>query len=355
MRRIIPLALALCLLLCRLGMPGFAQASQALSRAELLAWRDNIWTLSQDTSPLYDPQADSIETAQWVTYPYAFGTVTLAEATDGPQAVTQIEITASDIACPRGLSVGASLELVLAAYPNENASLSGSMLLAQLYESQHDGEEGWGWLSRRGEIVDSVTYSAATPVQDGVYEVLSIVYSLEEGLVTGYRVSGFDEAIPEQSLRDTFRRMHEIATADAFTPQQMPQDLRLSMQDLTFAGISFDSATPDNILDAFGDPLDSIREASSGVWTIVYAESLFEFVQVGDTWQLSAARIANPAIAGPRGLRVEDTLSSVFDRFGEGDTEDALMYQCQDGQGNGFALTCSFSQDLLTEYLLYRI
>lgn len=162
----------------------------------------------------------------------------------------------------------------------------------------------------------------------------------------------------------------EAITADASS--------EWTAEEAVIGGISFALATPDAVIETLGTPHtdEETQEITYKLRTLLYPGMMFEFVLVGQAWRLEAVRVSNGGLLGPKDLRIGDTRESVLQRFGEGnDDDESLMYTTRgenskivshdgisqetladaDSQGDAFALTCSFFDDVLTEYLLYRI
>lgn len=352
MRRVLMLLLCLCLL----GTCAIAEETrQPLSMEELLAWRDSVWQTMKSAELANDPLlTNDPEAADTWLYEVPFGIAVLTENTlDAEQnPLAEIEILTDEVACPRGIVVGSTLQAVLDAYPNANPELSGSASWAALYV---DENEGWGWLLRHNQTAQGVEYivSEADATLEGFYRELSLMYVVDAGQVVAIRASGFDDLVSAEEHEANLYTLHEIVAADTFSLQGQEGTASLRAKDLTYGGIDFTTASPEDCIEILGAPQEDTQEAQ--LRTLTYASALIESTQVDGKWRLSAILVMDGDLPGPKGLHIGDTLESVLERFGDADMEDGLMYRCEDADGNEYALSCSFYEGILTEYLLYRL
>lgn len=135
MRKILLLTLCLCLLVSP-ALGATAGEQEALSRTELIAWRaallQTLKTLPVQNNPSETNDPNGSDT--WL-YAYDFGMVELGrESLEGEgNPIESVEVLTTGVSCPRDVEVGDTLETVLAAYPNENPTLSGDASYAALY------------------------------------------------------------------------------------------------------------------------------------------------------------------------------------------------------------------------------
>lgn len=356
LRHAVPLMICLCLL----AVPVLAAESAApLSADELYAWRDSLWeavrtqVAENDPDATNDPGTDDV----WL-FAYPLGMVTATAPTmDAPEnPIVEVELLSPDMACPRGLRVGDKVDSVLAAYANDNPDLVGSARYAALYTQTGDDASGWGWLMRRNQSIDAVEYVVATPDtgMEGFAQELSVFYVISNGVVSAIRVGSFDSLNAMDEVLADMASILEIAADDSYSPvAEYAGASPFFAADLNFSGIAFETATPDDVIAALGPPESDSTDAS--LRTLAYSHALAECIQEDGIWRLEALLVTDSDLAGPRGLRVGDTLQSVYDRLGFGDAEDALIFQCIGKNGETYALSCSFFDDVLTEYLVYRI
>lgn len=356
LRRILIGIVCLCLLT---GTVAHAQA-EALSAAELTSWLDSLWARLQGEAVQNDPELTFDETAaaQWM-YIYDFAIADLYEkmedADENP--IAEVELLTDGAACPRGISVGMPLSAVLDAYPNENPDLAGTTSYAALYTVEEGDTCGWGWVMRQNQLINAVEYAVSVPVagMDGYRQVYTLLYIIENGMVSSIRAGGFDALVTAEESGASLQSMKELMADESYLPTQMADSADLSADTLTVASLPFISTSLDALAAALGVPLDDSVSSTQTVRTLTYEDILIEATGGEGAWKLEAVLVTGDTVEGPGGIRVGDTMAFVLERLGPGDTEDGLMYSFTDDAGNGYMLACSFFEDVLTEYLLYRI
>lgn len=325
--------------------------------AELLSWRDTLWRQMRE-APVENEPAETNDPGgadTWL-YAFSFGMATLTSPALGGEEnpVAEVELLTDAVAGPRGVRAGDTLETVLAAYPNENPALTGDAGYATLYLSQGEEGAGWGWLIRRNRTVDAVQYVATAPAPglEGFVQSLSVLYIIEDGLVSSIRVDGFEGLVAEADALADYAAVRGIAARREYTPEAIGEVRPFAPEDLAFSGIDLRTAAPEDVAGAFGEPLE---DASGDMLrTMTYAHLLVEFEKTTDGWRIAALVATDPSVEGPRGLRVGDSMDAVFARFGIDADDDAAVYETKDETG-AFALSCIFFDDVLTEYVVYRI
>lgn len=358
MKRTIAMALALALCLTATA----AWAAEPLDGQTLLAWRDMLWQVMRQMPVENDPaQTNDPDGADTWLFAFPFG---LAELT-GPELhaeenpLAAVEITGPAMDCPRGLRVGDSLEAVLAAYPNDNEALEGSAEYAALYlapASAPDREASWGWLARQNRTVWSVAYTVSQPAagMDDYRREMTLTYVMDDGKIAAIRAEGFAALVTLAESQANYDAVNAFAAMDAF---DSVDPIEAGTDALTVAGLDFRTATVAEVVNALGTPLADEMDMMAGVRTLTYAGMLVEFLQQDGTWRMSAFMVTEGATAGPMGIRIGDGRQSVVARLGEGDADEEglLMYTFEDTQGTRYALTCTLTGELVTEYLLYLL
>lgn len=365
--------LALILALCLLW-PAMAPAEPTapaepavLTVRELLDWRDAVWAYAATQPLLNEPTAThDPEGADTWLFEYAFGVLEqirpapgLEDGEGGAGRIAGIELFSGDIACPRGISVGDPLESVLAAYPNENPARAGSAAYAALYvrEDAGDGATGWGWLLRRGRTVEAAQYAAGMPAGDmtGFRVEPTLLYVIEDGRVSAIRASGFADLLTGAESGANLDAVRAVAMSADFVPAPPAESAETGpfvAGDLAFSGLSFADGTPESFFEALGAPREESGEGDAR--TLTFDEALVEFIRTDGVWRPSALLVMGSTLAGPRGIAIGDSSTSVTALFGGQMDRDTLIYQCEDQTGALFLLTLTFHDDMLTEYLLYR-
>lgn len=387
MRKILLLTLCLCLLVSP-ALGETAGEQEALSRTELIAWRaallQTLKTLPVQNNPSETNDPNGSDT--WL-YAYDFGMVELGrESLEGEgNPIESVEVLTTGVSCPRDVEVGDTLETVLAAYPNENPTLSGDASYAALYVREdgtlEDGN-GWGWVLRRGSTVDCVQYAASAPAEGlpGYREEVTVRYLIENGVVASIQISGFDQLISDAESLANLASVQEISAVSTYTPSGEPvSGGPFAAADLSFDGLDF-TAAPETFQAVLGAPLSDETSADGAVRTLTYAGALVECVQVDGQWRASALLAMQAGVPGPRGVVVGDALEGVLTRFGAdaqtlsgatvplyGEAGEGDWGLLSDGEGGSrvaeyvcvtdegtYGLRMTFFDGVMSEYLLYR-
>ena len=359
-------------LLCALlpfGASAVLAEAQPLSFTELMDWRDVVFE-GLDASQAASAVSDDVYALET-----AFGAVETTHTTlkgQSSDVILHIELTNNVLSDPRGLSVGASAEAVLAAYPGaENVADDGSFCL---YATEGDTLL-WGWGTAKDGSIVSLQYSVAQPDPDmeGYCQEVGLIYNFEEGQVKTLRAYGLSELIGRDEAMANFRSAQagEMAVGEV-TP--------FAPTDLVFNGLNLMTVTPGDIKDTLGQPeVDTFIE-SENLRVLEYSDMMFE-LDIGPDNAISfyALLVGARTLPGPRGIQVGDTLESVLGRF-PSNGEDDMLYGKQDGEtafglltreedgsvtvrysippqagilARGVMLHLTFQNDLLTEYLIY--
>ena len=267
------------------------------------------------------------------------------ELTDGTVLRSVVlEVPEEDILFPdlRGVCVWtSSVWDVLAAYPLDNPSLSGTREEAGLCLSGSvPGNAFAGRLSRDGQTVTSVRYSLYTAADGGV-NVHRVVYDLKDGAV--FRITA-DLAPRLISIRDAQKEYGECADLmtvreySAYLPSARSSE-PFHEEDLLFSGLDFLRLTPSSAAAVLGDPLSETWAADGEQWvcTLSWQGLSVSFVCDGEKNPLHAAGLFldEDLLEGPRGLMPGAGLDSVLDRFQRTDApvSDTVteLYRLEDG------------------------
>ncbi|HML46499.1 MAG TPA: hypothetical protein PKE04_07090, partial [Clostridia bacterium] len=254
----------LCALL-PLGTTAALAETQPLSLAELMDWRDVVFE-GLDAAQTASSVSDDVYVLET-----AFGAVETTHATFKDQssdAILHIELTNDVLGDPRGLSVGASAEDVLAAYPGaENVAENGAFCL---YATEGEALL-WGWGTAKDGQVVMLQYSAAQPDPEmkGFYQEVGLIYNFEAGRVKTLRAYGLSELIGRDEALANFR---SAQTGDS----EVGKDTPFAPSDLVFNGLDLLTATPGDIKDVLGQPeVDTFIE-SENLRVLEYSDMMFE-------------------------------------------------------------------------------
>lgn len=305
-----------------------AQPVKPLTYEEMLAWRNGFAVELRAMQILNNPMD---------TYNADLGEMYLVQVEDGTidslapnvteaEQITGVELSGGMMTCPRGASMGSSLETVLSYYPNHNPELLGDEMRAVLYvyaPGEYPGlnEAVYGVVMRDGPNVVAVQYTTMAPLQDGQYLEIGIQYIIEDGFVAGMRFYGYNAVISEATMREKLQIVQGDAQLTEYSPQadEGMADI-LMLADLRYEGIFLPTTTPDEVVLKLGEPEDvdnADQDAGddAGIETLVYPGRTFEFTTLDGVQRLTAFTLDDEAAEGPRGLRLGMTLDAAMALF----------------------------------------
>lgn len=136
-------------------------------------------------------------------------------------------------------------------------------------------------------------------------------------------------------------------------------EMVLTEEDLAFSGLSFLTSDPEACMEVYRSVISDQTQTMPAytLREIVCEGVLLEFIQAEDgTWQWETLLVTGEDTPdGPRGLQLDLTVEDVQALFGLSADDEDTIYYGEDTHGNEYALRCSFTEGILTEYLLYRI
>ena len=239
--------------------------------------------------------------------------------------ITPSENTLSDM---RGLKPGDSLEQLLAAYPLDNPSLSGTHDEAVLYISgQLPGTVNTGPLLRdgfRAQVVEHAIYAAQG---DQVY-VSYAVYTLQDDVITAIQVLMQDQPMTLGEAQAELEQLSQLQAKADYSVYRSDDPDELALEDLYFGGFDFVSGTPEQLQARLGAAQsDTWQQDGANYLRILQWEgiqAIFNYDSVRNLQRLSLLEIYEDMLEGPRGLRIDDTLANVIGRFRHDANEGAL-------------------------------
>lgn len=232
-----------------------------------------------------------------------------------------------DQPCPRGLKIGDSVEALLAAYPNDNASLAGTYYDAALYVAGDKPEMTAGWLLRDGQRITEVVHNVYAWQADGVI-VCGVRYQVELGVITGIEVFGMSDLTEESEAMiqiDEVASMQEIQEYFMHPKSEIGSELAIfSREDLVFADMDFLDLTAEMATEALGSAqVDQWTEDSTGEYLRLKQWEDISILFVYDAnkqfVRVDSLTINGENVEGPRGVRVDDLMEDVMYRFRHGE------------------------------------
>lgn len=284
------------------------------------------------------------------------------EALSATTAVLEARVT-GDMACPRGLKLGDTLPQLLAAYPNDNASLSGSYYDAALYIAGEKPVVTAGWLLRDGQRVTAVVHGVYEWREDGVV-CCGIRYDLDQGSITGFQVWGMDNLLTEDEALAQIKEVTDMQEISEYFAYPQSEDGSLlppfEREDLAFGGMDFLDLTVEAANQALGSaPVDEWMQDSTGDYLRMKqwengVSILFLYDGNKQFQHVDSMTIADGQLEGPRGVRVGDLMDTVLYRFrhGQGGTLENGIALYGDGQTAPYGLLTHGDETATLTYTL---
>ena len=229
----------------------------------------------------------------------------------------------------RGTGIDSRLEDVLAAYPLDNAELTGTREEAILYLRETEAGYAYGRILRDGQWIYTAEYGEV--VSDGELSCrTAVTYTFENGMVTVIRVSGLNPAGEEQMdtsrAEEFYNELIELAGREDYRAVKTSRnglDLTpLGAEDLLVDGIPYASMKP---ADLPGTPETEIIDNEDGTWLMRCDgdgyEAVFRCGEHGEAAEILSFTILEDGIEGPRSVRIGDIFSDDFNRFRNGENE----------------------------------
>ena len=337
------------LLICLSCTSAWAEEEKTtLTWEELSSWAESYLLRAMNETPLNDPTEPEALTEDGYAFIYDFATLYMSRPELGSDSVLKgLVVIDEDQQGPRGVPMDADSSQVLSAFYHENPELEGTWDFAALYviDSMPAGA-AWAWVQRNGQRLETIQYAVHTP-KDGAYTDAGVVFTLQADMVSAIRAYGLDRRITEQEVRETMAEVKEVMAADEYrqvpTSRDGSQLTPFLEEDLIFSGINLLHTTPAEAAERFGEAEETWMENGGEGWllTLRFQDCVLTYAcDAGrENPQLVSMTIDSDLLEGPRGIRLGDTLSSVLNRFrnGEGaydeETGTELLYTMDGGRG----------------------
>ena len=328
----------LCLLVVLALLPVFpamAEESSAdiLMLEELRQWVNDYKIRALASQPLNDPKAAESDTEDGYMFVYEFATLYMDRNEMTADSVVQALVIFSDEEADlRGLRVDDPAEAVLAAYYTENADLVGNSEQAILYAVDLMPEGAYiGTVHRNGQRIQVLDYSVyeQPPTGGDGYTDAGILYTMANGNVSTIRAYGLNQRIPAEEVSAAAESARALGAETSYSQVQtstVGTELEpFDSEDMIFSGIDFPSLIPEDAVAAFGEPLDDVwLDDDNGYMRIMQFESceaVFLYDTARQNGRVKSLTINTDRMEGPRSVRVGDMLTSVLNRFRNGDGE----------------------------------
>lgn len=336
LKRLICLLVAM-MLLCPV-LPALAEdgGESALDWEELIQWAESYKARAMTAQPMNDPNDAAAFSEDGYAFIYDFATLYMDRPEMTEESVLKnLVITTADEEGPRGTCIDMLSGDVLTRYYNENESLEGDRGFATLYVSDTLPSGAlWAWVQRDGQRIMTIQYAVHEQLSTGGdgYTDAGLVYTIQDNLVAAIRAYGLDSRVEEEDVQNNLNAVEDVMEKTEYAQAPVSYigtDLTaFGEEDLTFAGISFLTVTPEEAVTVLGECReDSWMEDDTGEYlrTMEFADCEITFVYDSNKANPRADMITIDmnGMEGPRYVRVGDTFSSVLTRFryGEGTYE----------------------------------
>lgn len=231
----------------------------------------------------------------------------------------QVMSAGGEMADMRGIGLGASLDALLAAYPLDNADLTGTYEGAALYISgMLPDTVNIGYVVRTGSHVLVLAHEVYTANGDTA-EKCGVIYTLENNAVMAMEVLLDDESWSLDEAQDYIDELARLQEADAYSMYREANPAPLAREDLRFGAIDFVSASADDMTAALGAAQnDSWENDTNGFLRVMQWEgvqAIFQYDAQRKNASLQLLQVFGEALEGPRGLHMDDSLESALRRF----------------------------------------
>lgn len=336
LKRLLCLLVAM-MMLCP-ALPALAEdgGESALDWEELLQWAESYKARAMAAQPMNDPTEAAAYSEDGYAFIYDFATLYMDRPEMTEESVLKnLVITTADEEGPRGTCIDMLSGDVLARYYNENESLEGDRGFATLYVSDTMPSGAlWAWVQRDGQRIMTIQYAVHEQLSTGGdgYTDAGLVYTIQDNLVAAIRAYGLDSRVEEEDVQNNLNAVEDVMEKTDYAQAPVSYigtDLTaFGEEDLSFAGISFLTVTPEEAEAVLGTCReDNWMEDDTGEYlrTMEFADCEITFVYDSNKANPRADMITIDmnGMEGPRYVRVGDTFSSVLTRFryGEGTYE----------------------------------
>lgn len=391
MKRLI-LALLCALCVTCLASAALADSAGVLSEGELNMWLEQLKNATAAETPMNAPINEDALTDDGYAFIYSFATLYYDKpALDGESVLRAVSLT-GDYPAPRGLKIGGGQSGLIESFAWRNPTLRGDEVMAALYGSDELPRAAYWCLAQHdgGELM-SVQCAVHASAGDARYTDAGLLFTLEDGAITGIRAYGLDALCTEADVRGNLDAVADVeaaaggdGAAKGYTRKHDAPPF--SEGDLRFGGIDALKLTEAGAERLFGkaasvervqdDTGDTLLSASRDGLTLGYVSE-----GGGARERLESFSLTKDLLEGPRGLRVgasnTDEAIAAFGSDGAGRVLDGAAVLYGDGAnapsgllrraGDGAAeltytadtadgrvtLRLSFVNDKLSELLIY--
>ena len=363
MKKILSMIIALCMLAaCGIAM---AEGPDPLTAGELEAWANGLKAVALEDAPQNDPADEESETEDGFLFQYSFAAL-YGDQTEMTADTRLLAAVVNDSgedeenpdggegvqSGPRGIELAMSPAEVIALFPNDNPEQAGDRTGAILYlREQADGGAVYGWLTRDGQRIRSITYGEFVPQDDG-FRLATLQCFFADSLLYEMRAECFDSEADTPLLTledrdDMIASLKALNGKDEYIAVKTSRDgmelKEFNADDLSFSGIRFVGMTPEDLP---GSPEEDMIEDEDGTYILMLDEADYEAVfrcdnEDGANAQIVSFTIKGEGLEGPRSVRIGDMLHEDIQRFrfenNDTDGIDEVLYGDENSVNRGIA------------------
>lgn len=363
MKKILSMIIALCILAaCGIAM---AEGPDPLTAGELEAWANGLKAVALEDAPQNDPADEDSETEDGYLFQYSFAALygDQTEMTADTRLLAAVvnasgedeenpESAEGTQSGPRGIGLAMSPAEVIALFPNDNPEQAGDRNGAMLYlQEQADGGAVYGWLTRDGQRIRSITYGEFVPQDEG-FRLATLQCFFADSLLYEMRAECFDSEadnplLTREDRDEMIAGLKTLNGKDEYIAVKTSRDgtelTEFNADDLSFSGMRFVGMTPEDLP---GSPEEDMMEDEDGTYILLLDEADYEAVfrcdnEEGANAQIVSFTIKGAGLEGPRSVRVGDMLHEDIQRFrfenNDTDGIDEVLYGDENSVNRGIA------------------
>lgn len=223
----------------------------------------------------------------------------------------------------RGITVLTPLDVLYAAYPDENPGVYGTKEGAVLYlNGELPGAVAMGLVTRDGQDVTLVEHSLLSPAEDGFMHA-GMQYIIDRGLVVGIHYFGGSAIKSPEYAQDILAGAKALRRARDYFAYDTLDPLPLQSEDLSFGSLDFVDLRPEDMTAALGaagfdQRMEDSDEGELRVMQWDGIEAAFLYNASGEFVRAERIDVSLPGLEGPRGLRIGTELNQAIGRFEHG-------------------------------------
>jgi len=225
-----------------------------------------------------------------------------------------------DLEDMRSITVLTPLDVLYAAYPDDNPQAYGTQDNALLYlTGSLPGAVRYGLITRDGQTVRMVEHGLYEPSDDG-YMHAGIQYTIDRGFVVGIHYFGGSRIVSAADVQERVASFKSLQGQKAYFAFDTSNPLPFESEDLSFGGLDFLDLTPESAVKTLGkaDYDERIKESDTAQLRIMQwdgIEATFSYGANGEFVRAESLFVSLPGLEGPRGLRIDTDLLEALKRF----------------------------------------